>query len=254
MATYEEAAQKIFAERAAWYTTSAAHKDPQVLARVVALAKPAADWVALDIATGTGHTAFALAPHVSGVVATDLTAPMLAQAKRLRTEQGQNNVRFVVADVHRLPFPDASFQLLTCRRAAHHFSDLPRALEEMHRVLAAHGRLVIDDRSVPEDDFVDACMNQLDRWHDESHVRQYRASEWERFLTATGFAIEVIDPYVQHRPRSAFTAGVSAAGVGRIHALLDGLDARQRAALNYVDVGGGMYLNHWYVLIGATKR
>jgi ubiquinone/menaquinone biosynthesis C-methylase UbiE len=254
MATYEETAQKIFAERAAWYTTSAAHKDPEILARVVAAGNPSRDWAALDIATGTGHTAFALAPHVATVVATDLTPEMLAEARRLRAELGARHVRLAVADAHRLPIPDGAFQLITCRRAAHHFSDLPRALREMRRLLAARGRLVIDDRSVPDDDFADTCMNQLDRWHDESHVRQYRTSEWERFLSAAGFDVEIAEPYVRHRPLSALTDGVSPDNVRRIHATLDALTDRQRATFNYVDVGGAMHLNHWYLLIAATRR
>ena len=57
----EEEAKRIFGERASRYTTSAAHTDPQVLARVVELAAPQPDWLVLDVATGTGHTAFALA-------------------------------------------------------------------------------------------------------------------------------------------------------------------------------------------------
>jgi ubiquinone/menaquinone biosynthesis C-methylase UbiE len=69
----EALARRIFAGRAAFYATSAAHKDPQVLARVVALAAPQRNWRVLDVATGTGHTVFAFAPHVAHVIGTDLT-------------------------------------------------------------------------------------------------------------------------------------------------------------------------------------
>jgi ubiquinone/menaquinone biosynthesis C-methylase UbiE len=168
--TPEQAAREIFGARAALYTTSAAHTDLQVLARVVELAAPQADGSALDLATGTGHTAFALAPHVARVVGTDLTPQMLAEAERLARDRAIGNVCFCLADVHTLPFGEGAFQIVTCRRAAHHFSDILRALREMKRVLRAGGRLVIDDRSVPEDDFVDERMNELDRLHDESHV------------------------------------------------------------------------------------
>ena len=252
MRATEKAARRIFAERASRYTTSATHADPQVLARVVELSAPDPAWLAADIATGTGHTALALAPHVSAVIGTDLTVEMLAEAERLRARRGAGNVRFGVADAHHLPFADATFQLVTCRRAAHHFSDIARALAEMWRVLRPPGRLVIDDRSVPEDDFVDGCMNQLDRYHDESHVREYRPGEWEHLLAAAGFRVDVVEPYRQHRPLTSLTGGVAPENVARIRALLDGLDDGQRSALNLRDVDGEPHLDHWYVLISAT--
>jgi ubiquinone/menaquinone biosynthesis C-methylase UbiE len=251
METHEQAAQRIFGERAALYTTSESHTDPHVLARVVELSAPQPEWTALDIATGTGHTAFALAPHVRSVIGTDLTPEMLAEAAMLRAQRSITNVSFRPADVHHLPFDDGSFDLVTCRRAAHHFSDIARALREMRRVLRRGGRLVIDDRSVPEDNFVDACMNQLDRHHDESHVREYRVSEWQQMLAAADFTVDVVEPYRKHRPLSALTAGVSPTSVRRIDALLAQLTEPQRAALNLVEVEGALHLDHYYVLLAA---
>ena len=233
------------------YTTSTAHTDPQVLARVVELAAPQAVESALDLATGTGHTAFALAPYAARVVGTDLTPQMLAEAERLAHDRAIHNVCFCLADVHGLPFADGAFEIVTCRRAAHHFSDILRALREAKRVLRAGGRLVIDDRSVPEDDFVDEHMNELDRLHDESHVRQYRPSEWARMLTACGFAVESVEPYIKHRPLTSLTDGVSKDNANKIHAFLDGLNVTQRQAFNLVKREGQLYFNHWYVMIAA---
>jgi len=250
----EREAQRIFGKRAAFYSTSPAHTDVQVLNRVVALASPQPDWVVLDIATGAGHTAFALAPSARMVVGTDLTPQMLAEARRLRDEHNLANVAFSLADVHDLPCPSATFHLITCRRAAHHFSRIRRALSEMHRVLRRGGRLVIDDRSVPEDDFVDDCMNELDRHHDESHVRQYRASEWRGMLETQGFAVEAVECYTKHRPLSALTEGVSPENIGKIHAVLGRLTPAQRQALQLREVEGEPRLNHWYVMIAAAKR
>lgn len=253
MTTPEETARRIFGQRAAQYTTSAAHTDPRVLAEVIRLAAPRPEWVALDIATGTGHTAFALAPHVAHVVGIDLTPEMLAEAEQLRSARSISNVKFRPGDVHALPFANHCFDLVTCRRAAHHFSNINRALAEMRRVLRPGGRLVIDDRSVPEDDFVDACMNQLDRYHDESHVREYRPSEWRRMLEGSGFVLEAVEPYTQHRPLTSLMGGVPEENVRKIHALLERLTESQREALNLVEVDGQQYLNHWYVMVAARK-
>jgi ubiquinone/menaquinone biosynthesis C-methylase UbiE len=254
MKTPEAEAKRIFGERAARYTSSAAHADPQVLARVVELAAPQPDWLVLDVATGTGHTAFALAGHVHAVIGIDLTVEMLRESKQLRAARNVSNVAFGLADVHHLPFPSQTFHLVTCRCAAHHFSRIGQALGEMRRVLRTGGRLVIDDRSVPEDDFVDTCMNRLDRYHDESHVREYRPSEWQKLLEGSGFAVEVVESYVRHRPLTALTKDVSAGHVRRIQEVLDELTSDQRTALNLREVDGELHLNHWYVMISGTKR
>ena len=253
METPEEAAQRIFGERASFYTTSATHTDPAVLAKVVELARPEADGSALDIGTGSGHTAFALAPHVASAVGFDLTLRMLREAERLRDERSIPNVAFCAGDAHALPFPDATFSRVTCRRAAHHFSDIRLALGEMVRVLRPGGRLVIDDRSVPEDDFVDACMNELDRYHDGSHVRQYRPSEWRRMLEDLGLTVEAVEPYIQHRPLTSLTQDVSPDNIKKIYDRLDSLNAEQRQKLNLVEEDGRRYSNHWYVMVAAAK-
>lgn len=243
--------QAVFAQRAAFYTQSAAHTDAEVLQRVVELCQPRKSWRALDVATGTGHTALAVAPYVASVTGVDLTPEMLAEAEKLRARRGVRNVTFQVGDAHHLPFPGQAFELITCRRAAHHFTEIHQALAEMRRVAAAHARLVIDDRSVPEDDFIDACMNELDRYHDPSHVREYRPSEWRAMLERAGWRTEVVEPYVRHRPLRSLIEHAAPEDAARIRARLDALDERQRKALQLVQVNGEWYSNHWYLMIAA---
>ncbi len=84
-------AQQVFGQRASFYATSAAHKDRAVLDRVVELARPRPDALVLDVATGAGHTALALAPQVRQVIATDVTPEMLAEGGRLKGEGGITN-------------------------------------------------------------------------------------------------------------------------------------------------------------------
>ena len=253
MSTPEELARQIFSERAAFYTTSASHKDPETLSKLVALAQPQPHWLALDVATGTGHTAFALAPYLQHVTGTDLTPAMLDEARKLQAELGITNVDFRVADVHDLPFPAANFDLVCSRRAAHHFSDIQRALHEMARVLKPGGRLAIDDRSVPEDDFVDRTMNLLDTYHDASHVRQYRPSEWRRVLTAEGLTVEAVELLPRRRPLTSLTHNAEPADVKRIHDVIVSLNDEQRRAMNVATKNGEWYLNHWFVLVAAAK-
>src|SRR3990172_4657996 len=72
----------------------------------------------LDVATGTGFTAFALARAAGWVAGLDLTLGMLRAAQRLSPASG---VRWVAADAGALPFGDATFDAVTVRRAPHHF-------------------------------------------------------------------------------------------------------------------------------------
>src|SRR5512133_1385501 len=113
MSEHERRAQQVFGERAAWYTTSQTHADAAVLDRVVDLAGPRGDSLALDVATGTGHTAFALARRALAVIGVDFTPEMIAEGRRLQAQRGIANVRFVLADVDDLPFGDGGFDVVT---------------------------------------------------------------------------------------------------------------------------------------------
>ena len=127
--------QQQFGANAAAYATSTVHAKGASLARLVELVKPKADWAALDIATGAGHTALAFAPHVASVIASDLTPEMLVESAKLAAAKGYANMTTAQADAERLPFPDATFDLVTSRIAPHHFPDIPAFLRESRRVL-----------------------------------------------------------------------------------------------------------------------
>lgn len=256
--TTEDRARAVFAARADLYVTSSAHTDPQVLNRLIEIAQPQASWRVLDVATGAGHTAFAFAPYVEFVVAIDLTPEMLVRAARLAEDADVSNVRFKLGNIHELPFDDESFDdevydLVTCRRAAHHFSDIQEAINEMVRMLKPGGMLLIDDRSVPDDDFVDSVMNRLDWLHDESHVRQYRAGEWQEMLEAAGCAVVTSEMYTKHRPVRSLTDQVAPENVSQIHGILNSLSAGQQEKLALVEIDGELYSNHWYITVAARK-
>ena len=251
--TPEDLAREYFARRAEFYSASASHKDPESLARLVDVAGLQQDWRVLDVAAGAGHATCAVAPRVAHVAAVDLTPEMLAQTKRLQTSQELSNITYALADVHELPFAEEVFDLVVCRRAAHHFSELPLALDELHAVLKPGGLLVIDDRSVPESTFAIACMNQLDAYHDPSHVWEYPPAEWLDMLVDAGFLVEILEPYDRHLPLSSLTEGAPEGNAGRILAVLDELNAYQRSVLNLIEQDGELYINHWYVLVAARK-
>ncbi len=145
-------AQQQFGAAAADYATSTVHARGESLARLVELVEPKKRWRVLDVATGAGHTALALAPHVAKVTASDITEAMLAEAKKLASARGLANVKTVPAKAEDLPFPDMSFDLVTCRLAAHHFGDVAAFAAEAYRVLMPNGLLAVVDNISPDRD------------------------------------------------------------------------------------------------------
>jgi ubiquinone/menaquinone biosynthesis C-methylase UbiE len=143
----------------------------------------------LDVATGGGHVAAALAERNARVVASDLTPQMVREARILATERRVGNIVFAAADAEMLPFRDAAFDRTTCRIAPHHFPDVRAALAEMARVTRAGGRIGIIDSVVPGEPSLDAFMNGVERVRDPSHVRSYRVEEWIEFLAGAGLLL-----------------------------------------------------------------
>jgi ubiquinone/menaquinone biosynthesis C-methylase UbiE len=100
----------------------------------------------LDIACGTGEPAISLAAGLAGtgeVIGVDLSPGPLKIAEDRAAHRGVANVTFQQADAHHLTFADNSFDCITSRLGVMFFSDLPRALSEMHRVLKPAGRATL---------------------------------------------------------------------------------------------------------------
>ncbi|HEX4076644.1 MAG TPA: class I SAM-dependent methyltransferase [Candidatus Acidoferrales bacterium] len=98
----------------------------------------------LDLASGVGDPSLSIAEAVgpSGhVTATDLGPGMIGLAEELARARGLRNIEFRVADVEKLPFPDASFDVVTCRFGVMFFPDQLKAFRECLRVLKPGGRV-----------------------------------------------------------------------------------------------------------------
>ncbi len=197
--TIYQKVQSQFGPVAAAYTTSVGHSDPDQLAVVVHLAAPQWTDLALDIATGAGHTALALAPHVQEVIAYDLTPAMLEETQRNAQNKGITNLRTQQGSAEQLPFADSHFEIVTVRVAPHHFADIRAAVQEMARVVKPGGRVVVVDTTVPEDEDLDQQINEIEQLRDPSHVRDYRPSEWRGLLEDAGLQISrlTVDYYTE---------------------------------------------------------
>jgi len=177
-------------EKAAEAYATGEHKSGRELQLVVEFASPVGTERVLDIGTGAGHTALALAPRVSSVVLTDPVPTMLATARRLLTEAGVRNAEFVEAVAERLPFPDASFDIVTTRLAAHHFDDVALAFREVARVLQPGGLFIFIDSLAPEDSESATYQDEVETLRDPTHRHIYRQREWIAFCDEAGLRVE----------------------------------------------------------------
>jgi len=101
-------------------------------------ASPRSGMQVLDLASGTGEPGIGLASLVGNegrVTALDLSAELLLIAEERARQRGLDNFSTCQADAQSLPFPDQSFDLVTCRFGVMFFADCDKALREVHRVL-----------------------------------------------------------------------------------------------------------------------
>jgi ubiquinone/menaquinone biosynthesis C-methylase UbiE len=100
----------------------------------------------LDLASGSGHPALDIARVVGltgHVTATDLSSKLLGVAEEKSKEQGLTNISFREVNMEDQPFPNETFDVVTCRLGIMYARDVQRALREMRRVLKPKGRVAL---------------------------------------------------------------------------------------------------------------
>lgn len=176
----KEYVKQIFSKNKEAYVQSSTHAKGNDLTIMIDWLKPDASMIALDIATGGGHTAKKLAKHVKQVTATDITEDMLLNTKRHL--QNHKNMIFEIADAENLPYQANTFDIITCRIAAHHFPHPELFIAEVHRVLKPNGQFLFIDNVASEKNVNDHFINTLEKMRDYSHVRALKISQWQQFL------------------------------------------------------------------------
>ncbi len=187
----------LWSERAQAYVDSDAHRGGADLDLLVDWAARAA--TALDVATGGGHVARRLREAGLDVITCDPAPGMQAD---------------VVCHAEHLPFADASFDVVTCRTAAHHFADVRESMREMARV--ARDRVLIVDTVHMGD-----AVEEAERLRDPSHVRNYTEGEWREIVTAAALHLDDVR-FFEHS--FDFTAWLARTGC-------EGADAERAADL-----------------------
>ena len=182
--------KEYFGRQAQAYVVSSDHQYQEDLATLLEWGEVESRHRVLDVATGGGHTAMALASRTGCIIASDLTHPMLEAARRHADEKrvdGEARILFAQCEAGALAFADGVFDRVTCRIAPHHFPDIDLFLRECRRVSAPEGRLLMIDSVVPENPALGRFMNELERRRDGSHVESYTVSHWLERLEAAGW-------------------------------------------------------------------
>ena len=120
----------------------------------------------LDLGSGAGTDSFVAAQmvgadgHVTGI---DMTAAMLAKARAAAAEMGAANVDFVEAEAERLPFADASFDVVISNGVIDLIPDKDAVFAELYRVLAPGGRMQIADVTI-QNPVSEEGSRKIDLW------------------------------------------------------------------------------------------
>lgn len=197
---HKEAVQKQFTKTAEAFSTFAVRDTPEVLKEKVEFAKPLPTDAVLDIACGPGAFVLAVAPRVRLARGVDLTPEMLRRARAYQAEKQIANAEFVRGDAEALPFANGSFDLVSCQCSFHHMPKPELVLQEMVRVAAPAGRLVIMDPMAPEVDTKFEVYNRIEVLRDPSHTATLRLTDFLRLFDAMG--LEILRQSVRRRPRS----------------------------------------------------
>jgi len=181
--------QHQFGRAAEAYVVSDVHAQGESLGVLLAELPPRIEGEGLDVATGAGHCALAIAPRLRQVVAADLTEEMLATTARLAADRGVANLTTRRADAEALPFAGGAFDLVTCRLAFHHFPHPQQALAEMARVLRPGGWLGFTDNITVADRQGAMVYNDFERRRDPSHFEVMPLARLIATIEATGLHV-----------------------------------------------------------------
>ena len=178
-------AREQFGPVAQRYLTSRAHAQPDEINKVLdrlALV----EGTAVDVGTGAGHLAYALAERMDQVLAVDITPQMLEVVAAQAAERGLSNVTTRLAPAEDMGLVDESVSLVATRLAAHHFLDVDSFVADASRSLEHGGLFLVIDTMSPEDDEVARQVDAFERLRDPSHAWNLKPSEWTDKARANG--------------------------------------------------------------------
>jgi SAM-dependent methyltransferase len=183
-----EAARRSFNEELLSADYPRIHGDDEQVNRLVDFLDPHPGGAYLDLATGNGVVAFAVAGRQpeARVIGVDIADQAISRNREAAREQGRANLEFSLSDGCTFDCPDAAFDGMTWRYALHHFPDLAATLTDARRVLKPGAPFAVADavrHPADERDFI----NRFQALKPDGHVRIYTAEALLDLFRAQGF-------------------------------------------------------------------
>jgi ubiquinone/menaquinone biosynthesis C-methylase UbiE len=184
-----DAVRTQFTRQAEVYARMRQTTDQKSLDGLAALTGASAGERVLDVACGPGFLTMTLAARAEHATGCDATDAFLDLARAEAARRGLANVEFRQGRAEALPFAGATFDVVTCRAAFHHFPEPARVLAEMRRVAKPGARLLVADMLGSEDPAKAAYHDRMERLCDPSHARAVPESELRRLLADAGLEV-----------------------------------------------------------------
>ena len=187
-------------------TYAEVHADDAQLTRLLSFMSQTRQQVVLDLGTGAGYVAIAIASKdlTCRVVGVDIAAKAITRNQEHVSLHGLSNLAFLIYDGVRLPFGDDQFETVVCRYAFHHLPRPEISLEELRRTVRKGGRLLLADAIRNDDDDVD-FINCFQEKRRDGHIRMHRQAELIGMINRHGFKlVEVFESSISFaRARNA---------------------------------------------------
>ncbi len=179
---------------AAIYAASKKDTDLLRIQHLVRFAGPAKEMDILDVGSGPGTLALALADAGARLVlGVDISEAMLEQAEYLRlttTAASHERVGFRLAPAHNLPFVDDRFDAVFCRLILQYFKHPQESIREMVRVLKPGGSLILAELLSVDDPVKRATQNAIEERRDPGHVAARSADQYRKLVAEAGLVVD----------------------------------------------------------------
>lgn len=176
-------------EEEAFYNKQTA--DCAHLELLLSLIAPEPNSTILDLGTGSGYVAFALAEEYQdcNVIGLDIVTGTLERNRQKAKVQSNSNLSFTTYDGIKFPIEKESIDVVVSRYAIHHFPDLFSSFNEIYRVLKKNGKIVIADPTPNKNDMV-GFVDEYMRMKPDGHIKFYSFTELNEILERTGFQFQ----------------------------------------------------------------
>src|ERR1700682_1148527 len=244
-----------FSKQAVLYSQNASIRDSARLERLVQAVSPAKDASVLDIATGPGCVALAVAEVCREVIGVDLTPRMLELAESHRRSRKLSNASFQRGTAEKLPFPARRFDVVVSRLALHHFRVPARVIAEAVRVCRPGGTVAIEDLVASEHPKRAAYQNRVEKLGAPWHTKALSATGLIRLLSMAGLEIQSLYwvELIQDVEKWLATSVTPEPVARKVRALMVQDEKRNLSGLWPFPVDGRLYFRHNTLTVVARK-